>query len=238
MIPFMIPISQIPTSYQQLFNDITATVKEYNVRLKISEDDEIEYLGHPHFGFFIENPPTLGLAIGGDPNEWLPVLVHESCHMDQWIEQSPYWTNGHISNVEVCDIMNLWIDREIELSPTQITNILTKTRDIELDAERRTVDKFVKYGVDINVEEYVQRANAYIYSYNFFAKFRAWNDPDKLSAHLLDSIWTKMPTHFNNDYTETPCEYREYFAEIFPQMKCKGCDCEDITIDGSHGYAI
>lgn len=37
------------------------------------------------------NKGVLGVGTKRPINEWLPVLVHESCHMDQWNEGLPIW---------------------------------------------------------------------------------------------------------------------------------------------------
>ena len=42
-------------------------------------------------GFFSEDEKLLKIACGGDRELWTGVYVHESCHMDQYLEKTSYW---------------------------------------------------------------------------------------------------------------------------------------------------
>lgn len=216
----MLNDNKIPDNYAEFLIDTGRLIDANNINLNIVETESIDYLGHPAYGFFTQNPLTFGLAIGSHIDEWMKVCVHESCHMDQYLEKSSYWTTAHVLNIEAMDIVTLWVDRQIELNNSQLNFFITKIKEMEWDCERRTVEKFKKYNIDVNIEEYIQRANSYLFTYNFVEQCRAWNKDEYVPYHIPE-LWKLMPKTFDVDYTVTPVEYIEAYSLAFPDLRSK-----------------
>lgn len=129
-------------------------------------------------GYFEEDKKELAVATGNGLNYWLPILVHETSHFDQWREKSTVWAN---------------------YSKAVGKEIILKTRDLELDCEIRSVEKIKKYDLPINKSEYIKKANAYILFYTFIGNTKRWYVIGK-EPYNNKKIVNLMPDHFNIDY--------------------------------------
>lgn len=158
-------------------------------------------------GWFDEE--SLHVAIDRPLSEWLSTFVHESCHKDQFVEGVPAW-DTKIGGHDAVDILDMWLDRLIELSPEQMAPVIAKVQGVELDCEIRSVKKMTDYGLPIDLNVYTQKANAYIWFHQTLPITRRWtvapyNDPKLLAL---------MPSHFDNDYTVMPDGFLEIIQEI------------------------
>jgi len=160
-------------------------------------------------GYFVDEPkPFLTVATGKDDAEWFPIFVHETCHADQFLEQAPCWTNK-IGGIEPMTILDLWLDHHVELNPIQLNNTIRAALEIELDCERRVVAKHEKHNLDFNKEEYIQKANSYVYFYLVMMTTRKWYGSGK-APYKIPEIWKTMPTTFQDDY-----QYSDHFLELY-----------------------
>lgn len=169
--------------------------ERHGIRLVFSPDFYIENEGVKCAGWFDEE--SLQVATGKPIEEWLPIFVHESCHKDQFLEQSPLWTH------QVDDalfILNDWIDHKIELEAPELNKIITLIQNLELDCEVRTVRKIVDNKLPIDVELYIKKANAYIWYHRTFPFLRKW----VMGVYNNENVLKLMPNHFNNDFTVMP----------------------------------
>ena len=148
---------------------------------------------------------TLTCAVGKPLEEWLPTFVHETCHKDQFIEQTDVWLDGIYGSYESMDFIDLWIRGLVELSATQKDRYFKASILVELDCEIRAVAKIEKYNLPINVTEYIQRANAYVLFYQVMRRTRKWYTIGK-EPYAVESVWTKMPKTFmgTGEYTIYP----------------------------------
>lgn len=158
----------------------------------------------PFGGYFCPNDRSLVVATGCPFREWFPTFVHESCHMDQFLEDSQYWK---ITNLQGggCALVNLfdWIIGKKKLTETQAKLYAYRCGQLELDCERRVIEKIDKFGLSIDRNHHIQQSNAYILFYNFVAKHRIWTKPNR-SAYKYKEIVNKMSTSFDYDYTRLP----------------------------------
>lgn len=165
----------------------------------------------PCSGFFSGDndgeTPELAVAIGGDMEQWLPVLVHESCHMDQWHEKSPLWESDN--GDDPTSMIDEWISRSIEYDKKTINHMFKSTIALELDCEKRSVEKIKKYDLPINIDTFIQKANAYLMFYLFCKKHRKWNS-SKTSPYM-NSISTKLSKNWYPSYTKLPKEIEQLF---------------------------
>jgi len=198
--------------------DLKEKAHEHNVTVILS-DDRVVLLKNGtecngYFNVVGTEPPTLAIACGQPQENWLQTLVHESCHMDQWIENTKEWQDCIVvDNIEALDLVELWIDKKIELNKKQLNYFINASRNIELDCEKRAVDKIMKYNLPITISEYIQRANSYIFFYTLLKQTRRWykigNEP-----YNNKEIWTQMPNYFISNYDKVPKKVKEVLLKI------------------------
>jgi hypothetical protein len=126
----------------------------------------------------------LRIATGSHQNDWLPVFIHETCHLDQDSE-NPTWFQ---ECEEAHQTLEQWLAGKIELdNPRQVS---AQVIALEHDCERRSLEKISSYRLPVDLREYAQKANAYLLSYHLTVADRNWE-----SAPYNDqTIWSKMPS--------------------------------------------
>lgn len=155
-------------------------------------------------GFFCSH--TDRLFVAGLSPDWVPIMVHETCHRDQYTEQVKLWNQTIQINKEDHDpltLMHEWLEGKRELGIRKLREVLLGSMNLELDCERRAAKKIDEFYLPINLKEYIQKANAYVYFYLALQHTRQWYPKGK-APFTLPEVWTKMPTDFDNDYTRLP----------------------------------
>lgn len=210
----MIKITPLPKHIQECVNKIRKTASQHNVTVILSENRFVDVGDKQCNGYFEDgNSPTLAVACGQPIKQWLPILIHESCHMDQWIEDIPLWNNNLIGNYEAMDIVDLWCSRKVELTNVQLSTYTKLGREIELDCEKRTAAKILEYNVPINITEFIQKANSYVYFYTMIKDTRSWYKTN-FEPYNIKTLWSKMPPHFYNDYDKISPEIKKLYIKL------------------------
>lgn len=125
------------------------------------------------------------IVIGKKREDWLQLLVHESCHMDQWIADTRIWKADNVVGTQNFD---KWIlGREVSNIRTAVKNII----NLELDCDKRAVAKIIEYDLPINTHTYIQRANAGVMYYNYVYKTRRW-----VPGAFDQKVWSCFPGKF------------------------------------------
>lgn len=146
-------------------------------------------------GYFIDRPRIeLGVATGKPISDWLPILVHESSHMDQWLEQDRSWSEAFCEGRETVDFIDDWINGREDL-PMSIEELVRRSRDVELDCERRSVAKIQAFSLPIDIADYIRRANAYVFFYDHILKTRAWY-PAGNAPYEREDVYSCAPDRF------------------------------------------
>lgn len=177
-------------------------------------------------GFFEHNQKikaTLGIAAQLPEDTFYEVLAHEFCHAKQFVEKSPYWTqsrlterevldyssklNKDLTGMEAADLFQFWIDKEIELCPIVVEDLVRRLTDVEFDCEKRVVKLAKKLGLKIEKEDYAQKANAYLISYFFAKKTRQYTTPG-FATYRNTKILAQMPKKIDP----------KFCAEISPNL--------------------
>lgn len=194
----------LPPSYNTFLDEVIHTANSAGV--------QIQLINQPHVycndetscaGYFIDSPiPTLSVACDKPKDSWFQTLIHESCHMDQWIENSPYWTNAKVLGIEAVGIIELWVQRYIEMHEMQKWHIIRLARNLELDCERRAVRKIRNLVLPVDIEAYARGANAYVLYYNTIGEERAWYKPGKAPYELAEvlSLMPSIVVHYDEWY--------------------------------------
>lgn len=138
-------------------------------------------------GYFDEKE----LIVAAKKKEWLDVLVHESCHLDQLTENSKYWRTGEDGII----VFDSWLEKKKNYTSNRLEKAIKNTILLELDCEKRTVRKMKKYGIKFNESYYIQKANSYLFSYWASYRDRKWYP----FPYEKKSIFEKMPKVFMNE---------------------------------------
>jgi hypothetical protein len=138
--------------------------------------------------------------------EWLDVLVHESCHLDQFLEKSKLW----VSDANSLFLVEAWIHKK-NISIERRDRGFRNTVALELDCEKRTIAKIKEYGLDINKDEYIQKANSYLFAYLYALIYRKWYP----TPYENPRVWRKMPKNFLtiDQYLDKNSKYLKYFIK-------------------------
>ena len=216
------------------FNDFvnfTANHCSYNgIRFLVSDKASIPYAGTDSMctGYFDDGTstgqPTLAIA-KGSPSAF-GVLVHEYCHSTQFLDLSKVWVDIQPNSVEkelfgeyADDLFFSWIDGNIgpETHIFHIDRIMRQFNAlvaVELDCEKRTVALIEALGIEIDPVEYTQKANSYVYMYQYFLKHRCFYRPG-FEPYNIQAVWSQMPQDFDTlDYFAPITEkYERLFKE-------------------------
>jgi hypothetical protein len=138
--------------------------------------------------------PVLAFAQGRE--DFIELMVHEYCHMTQWLEGIELW--------KICSdsmtIIDEWLsgkDHPDKLVECAINN----SRDLELDNEKRAVKIFKEWNIPVDLELYTKKANAYVNFYNYMKTTRKWSDPGN-SPYTNKNILEAMSNKFDMNYQE------------------------------------
>lgn len=183
----------------EFVNLVSSECKKHSVRFYRSRGRTVRSPGGNCRGWFGEddykpNQMVLAVATGDSVSKWLPILVHEFCHMHQWLEKDPTYTRSD----EATGLLWEWLEGKIELSPKKAKHYAVLTLENELDCERRAVKLIKKLNLAINVDKYIKQANAYVYFYHLVAKHRRWYSPGK-SPDSFSMILKAMPSSLRGD---------------------------------------
>lgn len=188
-------ILTIPKEYKSFLNALKRKCKYNGINLILSPSDSViidENDTCHSGGYFSSDTKSLVVAVSKPIERWFPLLVHESCHMDQWLskdERLEEWDQACIDFFE-------WIEKTKLLNTVQLNNVVRKMIDLELDCEKRSVLKIKEWGLPISVSEYIRKANSYLFSYSLIREYKKW----PAGIYLDDELVKTAPKTFQKDY--------------------------------------
>lgn len=169
-------------------------------------------------GYFAEpeggGEGELKVAVKNDISDWFPVLVHEYCHLLQWIDKEPTYKACTIGKEgDAGTFMDYWLEKQVDLDDDKRSEYFKKVREMELNNERRAVDIIKIWNLPINLNRYIRQASAYIYFYIAAEKFQCWYDP-KANMFSDPELMATMPCdNLDGDYTEMSPAMEAVFAK-------------------------
>lgn len=212
--------NKIEVDFKSLPPDVRAWVEfevmasnAHDIRVNILKKRQVVMDNVRVSGFFCSH--TDRLFVAGLSPDWVPIMVHETCHRDQYTEQIKIWNDTISINGEEHDpltLMHEWLEGKRELGQRKLREVLRGAMALELDCERRAAKKIDQFYLPINLKEYIQKANAYVYFYLAMQHVRRWYQPGK-APFALPEVWTKMPTDFDNDYTRLPKKVKDLILQ-------------------------
>ena len=170
--------------------------RKHGVKCKLKNVSYLRLSGNircsGYFDDATSDSPTLVVAM--NRRDWVEILVHEYCHLTQWLDQESIWTKAGDS----LPLIDEW------LSGVEVPDIekhLGVARDLELDNEKRTVALIEKWGLNVDTKMYIKKANAYIQFYNYMYYSRKWSKPGN-SPYTNKTIIDAMPDTFRMRYSD------------------------------------
>lgn len=163
---------------------------------KVNDDD-----GAESGGWFCGD--TRRLVVGTGSSTWLGILLHEYCHVTQWIENGPLWRAYR-------DDMWAWLAGKSIKNPRAAVRAV---QALEEDCERRTIRLIQELGAPVSIEAYTRSANAYLHFHNVMADKRKWYRPGTVMQDIPDLLAAANPT-LDLDFTKTNAALRKELEKL------------------------
>jgi hypothetical protein len=212
----------VPSDIMSYVNIVLDKADRHNVQVQLLNTKHVTLCdGSTAWGYFDDTPtPALCVGCDYDVEHWFPVFLHESSHMDQWIENCEYWKNQYFAGVSAVAIINLWINKIVELSDDNKWELIKAVRELELDCEKRTArkiqeNKFLSKTVD--VQSYCQRGNSYVLFYNILGMFRKWYLHDH-APYNSTKLCSMMPTTFKENSWYEPTSMSTAIYDVLKEF--------------------
>lgn len=205
------PAIEIPSNFVPFVDALKKKCKKNGIDLVLSPSKNV-YTANDHLypagGFFDETTKSLVVACAMKAKIWMPTLVHESCHLDQYLEDRKKWDefNHYISNLWE------WLAGRKMLNSLQVRHVKRKAIEFEYDCEKRSLIKIKDFKLDINVSDYCKRANNCLYAYHLIERYKIYpNGVDSkqiyqhAKSYLLKDISNTTEKHkiaVNNFYND------------------------------------
>lgn len=197
---------------QDFLYHVKEECKKHGVKFRLSPYKRLKSGGYCT-GYFSPDPPEL--AVAEKSKEFWSVLVHEFCHMQQWIEKTPVWTNDTTKGgFESWELMVGYMNGE-KYPQEDIDEAFEIIIRCERDCDMRSVKMIKKYNLPIDTKKYIKQSNAYHYFYHVVKEKKKWygKQPIYSKKNVLDAC----PDNFRtNPVKGIPKEIRE---EIVKHIK-------------------
>lgn len=185
----------------KLISDIKQECRKYNVKLKLTDSKFLKIsnslkVGGYFYGGDTNERPVLACAMGGNFEKSLSILIHESSHLDQWKRKTHLWEKA-----DATLMIDEWLQGK-ELTKKELNKIFKNVIEIELDCEKRSLEKIKKYDIPIDREKYIQKANSYVLFYNYVKKHRKWSIPG--NPPYGDKVSKDAPKKWLKSYDKIP----------------------------------
>ena len=190
---------------KKLIADISLICIKNNISLRLENKHLVDMDNLPCSGYFDESSLVVATK-KSKISEWVTTLLHESCHMDQYLEKSKVYIPDNAG----LNIVEGWINKK-SINKTKLYNGFKNTILLELDCEKRTVKKIKKYKLNISIPTYIQEANAYLFSYIYALEEKTWYEAPYENLKIVKV----MPKTFLSidEYFDKFKDYKKYFVK-------------------------
>ena len=182
-------------THSQFIKMVKDECKKNGVRFFLSKRPYVTYDRQRVNGYFIDIPdPVLAVATGQTRKQWFKVLIHEYCHMLQWLDGAREWHNSIKA-----EPFWPWFAGNKKLSSKQAHKYAMYLVDVELDCERRVLKMIKDLDLPIDAGQYARNANAYVYFYHLALKHRRWYDIGQ-EPYNTPKLVALMPAHLRGSH--------------------------------------
>lgn len=204
--------SDAPVGCKRMLKDIRKAARKYQIKIKFTKRDRFfPNSAESCTGYFSEDTRTLAVARFNNLETFIPVLAHESCHMDQWIENEFLWEKCSVGHT----IFFKWLAEEIEVKPAILEECVYDIIRLEFDCEKRTIAKLKKYRIPTDFDFYIRCMNIYLYLHLFSIEKREWM-PEFVEC---EEIHAAASPHISSSYKKIPVRLRRAFEKKYKELK-------------------
>ena len=209
--------SSYPKIVESFLFDLSLEVSRQGGHLLLTDR---EYVRHPKSGIMMNGyyssgrPRKLVVATKKKFTSWLPVLVHESCHLDQDLEGSTVWRDLIVApwQKDAHELIFEAIQKPEEFDDGDLSDFIRRVQAVERDCEERAVAKIDLWNLPIDEEEYIRRANSYLWYFAMLPELRMWY-PTGREPYNNPDVWKNCPNHFAGDYSVVPRPLEEAYIQ-------------------------
>lgn len=153
-------------------------------------------------GYF--DPYDKRLVVATNYENYFSTFVHEYAHMTQWLDPncSEWIIDEQYSGGTK---METWL---LGKNVRGYKRCIAMVRDLELDNEKRTVNIIKEHSLEIDLEDYVRKANCYVLIHNRIMKTRTWPSSRQI---YRPEILEHMSTDFDMQYDKNTKEIDQLF---------------------------
>ena len=168
----------------KLIADVAEKCVAHGITFSLQHVKNVDEKNLPCSGYFDEQSLVVATK-KPKVQDWVDVLVHESCHLDQFIGKSKLWNSSN----DPVHVVEAWIKGK-KVSLNKRDEAFNNALLLELDCEKRSIKKIKKYKLNIDTEQYAQKANSYLFAYLVALHEKRWYT----SPYENPKIWKEMPT--------------------------------------------
>jgi hypothetical protein len=156
-------------------------------------------------GYFDDVDAILACSMGA--KDGLEILVHEYCHLTQWQDGLDLWKKAG----RALPVIDEWLEGKYK-RPETLKRAFDIAIRLEKDNEMRSVRMINEWGLNIDTDKYIKKANSYLMFYNWMKQTRKWSKPTNQPYHNK-RIVAAMPTNFKLDYSKLPKRFETIYKE-------------------------
>ncbi len=196
---------------KNMLGDISLKCIENGITLILSNEEKVKLPEEADefrsSGFFCHETKQLVVGTKKPFEDWFITLLHEYNHMVQW-KEGPYFSKKF---TDAYDLFWEWLDHNEEIGPATLEHIVGLVRDVEMDCEFKTY-KMIRDNPYLNIDcdEYMKKANVYLYSYAVVKDLRKWY---KNPPYFVKAAVDMMPNIIVEDYNILPAGFKELMTE-------------------------
>ena len=184
------------------FNNIIDMIKREaessGITVDIRSYGDVWCDGYQCNGYFDDDNKKLVFWADDEKLAWITIALHEYSHFLQWRENTEMWRAcmETLDPNAPDDNLDTWLggkERDGAILDKEVRSLII----VENDADRRTAELIVQYGLTdiVDVQEYAQKAHAYSLFYYWVRKNRKFYTLGK-EPYNNEAIWRKMPNQF------------------------------------------
>lgn len=190
--------------------------KFYEYMFKTCRDNKIRITFHPNelyngcSGFFDSANKELSICLDKPKKTFYRLILHEFAHVLQFIEDDPLFIATY-KWAYIFEDMDNWH----KYQKKDLISTFKAHKMVEADCEKRVIKLIKEFNLDINIKEYCQYANAYIYFYDILPIIKRWYKSPLLPPYQVKEIIDIMPTDLNRDYKKLPSKYKKVYLNYY-----------------------
>ena len=189
---------------QAFIDHVKKECKKHGIKASLRNTKYVKLSGNIKCSGYFDDENRVLVCSMNRP-DFLEILAHEYCHLTQYVDKIELWDAVNVS----MPLLDEWLSgEEVE----DIDQHISKCRDLELDNEKRTVEVIKKFDLNMDLDHYVRKANAYVQFYNYMKHSRRWCTPER-SPYTNKRVISSMSNQFDMEYSEIPQDIKQIFIE-------------------------